>query len=199
MADIKEIISQNILTIRKKRKLTQIELSEKLNYSDKAISRWEKGESLPDLETLYSLSEILEVPVSSFFEENAFAEVEARPLKQANKILVVALSCMVVWLCATIVYVYLNLYANIKFWQAFIWAVPTMCVVLKYYNKVWGKKVYSISITSLLIWSLIASIYFQLIDYNIWIIFLLGPVIQAILIIAHFIKPIKSNKKGKNN
>lgn len=199
MADIKETISQNILTLRKKRKLTQIELSEKLNYSDKAISRWEKGESLPDLETLHKLSEILDVPVSSFFEENAFLELEEKPLKQPNKIMVTVLSCMVVWMCATIIYVYLNWYAGLQFWQIFIWAVPVTCLLLKGFNKVWGKKSYSIAITSLLIWSLIASIYFQFLSYNVWIIFLLGPVIQAILIIGHFIKPMKVNKKNRDN
>lgn len=197
MEDIKEIISQNIAAIRKKRKLTQVELSEKLNYSDKAISRWEKGESLPDIETLHKLSEILEVPVASFFEENAFAEQEM-PKKNTNlpnKIMVAVLSCLVVWIVATILYVYIYTYSNIKYWQAFIWAIPVMTILLRYYNKIWGWAKVSIFLHSVTLWSLVAAIYCQFLDYNIWIMFLLGALLQVIIVLNHFIKPIKSDSK----
>ncbi len=197
MEDIKEVISQNIATIRKKRKLTQVELSEKLNYSDKAISRWEKGESLPDIETLHKLSEILEVPVASFFEENAFVEQEI-PKKNANlpnKIMVAVLSCLVVWIVATILYVYIYTYSNIKYWQAFIWAIPVMTILLRYYNKIWGWAKLSIYLHSVTLWSLVAAIYCQFLSYNIWIMFLLGALLQVIIVLNHFIKPIKSDSK----
>lgn len=197
MEDIKEVISQNIATIRKKRKLTQVELSEKLNYSDKAISRWEKGESLPDIETLHKLSEILEVPVASFFEENAFAEREI-PKKKSNipnKIMVTVLSCLVVWIVATLLYVYIYTYSDIEYWQAFIWAVPATTILLCYYNKIWGWTMLSIFLHSVTLWSLVVAIYCQFLDYNIWIMFLLGALLQVIIVLNHFIKPIKSDSK----
>ena len=197
MKDIKEIISQNIATIRKKRKLTQVELSEKLNYSDKAISRWEKGESLPDIETLHKLSEALDVPVASFFEENAFAEQEdfKKTTNIPNKIIVTVLSCLVVWLVATILYVYIYTYADIKFWQAFVWAVPATTLLLRYCNKIWGWKKISIFLQSATLWSLFAAIYCQFLNYNLWIMFLLAALVQVIIIVSHFIKPIKSDSK----
>lgn len=197
MEDIKEVISQNIATIRKKRKLTQVELSEKLNYSDKAISRWEKGESLPDIETLHKLSEILEVPVASFFEENAFATQE-EPKKNKNlpnKIMVTVLSCLAVWIVATILYVYIYTYSDIKYWQAFIWAIPVMSILLRYYNKIWGWPKLSVILHSITLWSFVAAIYCQFLNYNIWIMFLLGALLQVILVLNHFIKPIKSDSK----
>ncbi len=197
MEDIKEVISQNIATIRKKRKLTQVELSEKLNYSDKAISRWEKGESLPDIETLHKLSEILEVPVASFFEENAFAEREI-PKKKSNipnKIMVTVLSCLVVWIVATLLYVYIYTYSDIEYWQAFIWAVPATTILLCYYNKIWGWAMLSIFLHSVTLWSLVVAIYCQFLNYNIWIMFLLGALLQVIIVLNYFIKPIKSDSK----
>ena len=52
MEDIKDIVAVNLTNLRKANKITQLELAEKLNYSDKAISKWERGESLPDVVTL---------------------------------------------------------------------------------------------------------------------------------------------------
>ena len=69
MENIREIISQNITHLRKEKNLTQVELAKKINFSDKAISRWEKGEVVPDIETIYALSEIFEVPVSAILEK----------------------------------------------------------------------------------------------------------------------------------
>ena len=49
MNDLKQIIAHNIIKLRKEKNLTQIEFAQKLNYSDKAISKWERAESSPDL------------------------------------------------------------------------------------------------------------------------------------------------------
>ena len=64
MENVKAIVSQNLLRLRKENNLTQAELAKRINYSDKAISRWEAGEVVPDLETIYALSEVFDVPIS---------------------------------------------------------------------------------------------------------------------------------------
>ena len=74
MKNIREIVANNIVTLRKQNGYTQIELSEKINYSDKAISRWEKGEVLPDIETLDNLANIFDVPLSYMLEEHQDAK-----------------------------------------------------------------------------------------------------------------------------
>ena len=83
MENIKEIISNNIIMLRKQKNLTQLELGEAIHYSDKAISRWEKGESLPDIETLQLLSETLDVPLTYLFEEHS-KEVITQELTNKN-------------------------------------------------------------------------------------------------------------------
>ena len=45
----KDILSKNIIMYRKKNNLTQKQLADKLNYSDKVISKWERSESMPDI------------------------------------------------------------------------------------------------------------------------------------------------------
>ncbi len=197
--NVKERISQNIVNLRKQNKLTQLELSEKIAYSDKAISRWEKGESLPDLETLYKLSLVFDVPVSYFFEENVNDDTISVNQKneKLSKILVLILSISIVWMVATIAYVYLKSFSNINYWQIFVWGVPASGLVLRQYNKVWGKKAYTAIISSLLIWSTITAIYCHYISYNLWIVFLIGPLVQAVITLKYVMKPIKIKNKNK--
>ena len=61
MEDLKLIIAKNISTLRKAAAMTQFELAEKLNYSDKAVSKWERGESLPDVSVLKAIADIFSV------------------------------------------------------------------------------------------------------------------------------------------
>lgn len=58
-SDIGRFISE----LRKEKGLTQKNLAEKLNVTDKAVSKWETGRSAPDISLLVSLSEILDVTV----------------------------------------------------------------------------------------------------------------------------------------
>ena len=62
--EIKENFSQNLINLRKAKSLTQLQLAEKLNYSDKAISKWEVGSVLPDVETLSHIAEFFGLTVN---------------------------------------------------------------------------------------------------------------------------------------
>ena len=63
MDDLKVIISENITQLRKEHGLTQADLAEKLNYSDKAVSKWERAESLPDITVLKAMADLFNVKV----------------------------------------------------------------------------------------------------------------------------------------
>ena len=76
-----ELVTENLVKLRKKFKLSQIELSQKINYSDKAISRWEKGEVIPSIDVLEQLAEIYNVKIGYFFEEH----LDDRDLKIEEK------------------------------------------------------------------------------------------------------------------
>lgn len=78
MDGIKELVRENLVRLRKENKLTQIELSGKIGYSDKAISRWETGEVTPDIETLDTLAKLYGVPVTYFFERESDVKREDR-------------------------------------------------------------------------------------------------------------------------
>lgn len=61
-------IGEKIAELRKENKMTQRELAERLNVSDKVISKWETGKSLPDVETMMRLSKVLGVSISELYE-----------------------------------------------------------------------------------------------------------------------------------
>lgn len=190
MQDIKDIIAKNIIDLRKKDHLTQGELAEKINYSDNAVSRWERGEVTPSIETLDSISKLFNVPLSSLIEDNAKNVSQYRDKKLiVNKLSIMLICCSIVWLVAIIAFVYAELIFKLNIWTIFVWAVPVSCLVLLPFNAYWGKHIYKFVLLSVFQWSILGAFYLQCLQYNIWLIFIIGVPIQLALSIWAFIKP----------
>ena len=190
MADIKQIIANNIINLRKKNNLTQIELAEKLNYSDNAIYRWERAEVTPNIETLVQISEVFNVPLNSLLEDNAVKASNIKDKREIiNKLAITLLFVSLVWFIAVIAYIYGNLIFGLNLWTIFAWSVPASCLVMYPFNSYWGKYVYRFVILSVFVWTLLACIYLQCLQYNIWLIFIIGIPLQVALGIWAFIKP----------
>lgn len=186
MENIREIISTNILTLRKQNNLTQIELSKKINYSDKAISRWEKGEVLPDVETLQQLSKIFCVPLSYLFEEHNEIKLNNENAPPKKDLILHLLACCSIWVVISILFVYLKLFYNYTFWQVFIWGIPfTIAFSLGFYKK-WNNKKIKVILKSILNWSILACIFLQFLEQNLWLVFIIGVPIQAYIIVSYF-------------
>ena len=190
MKDVKQILADNIIKLRKKHNMTQTELAERVNYSDNAVSRWERAEVTPSIETLQKISEVFRVPFPSLFEEE-IPEINEKEEKQlaVRKLSVILIFVSLIWLIATITFVYGQLIFDKNFWQVFIWAVPCSCLILLPFNAYWGKYVYKFVIFSVFQWSLLACVYLQFIQYNLWLIFLIGIPLQVALAIWAFIRP----------
>ena len=65
MEELNKIIANNLVKSRKNAKLTQLELAEKLMYSDKNVSKWERGDSVPDVVILKQLADIYGITVNA--------------------------------------------------------------------------------------------------------------------------------------
>lgn len=173
---VKMIVAKNLIELRKRKNFTQGELAEMLNYSDKTISKWENGDSLPDISVLASLAEIYGITLDDLIHENAAEKVadkaeEKKALERYNQWIILSLSVVVVFLIATLIFVYLKLKANIDYWQAFVWAVPVSCLALLWKNRKSEKgikmsKVYRAVVLSVLCWSLLAAVYLQLLELS---------------------------------
>lgn len=185
MKSVKQIIAKNLVELRKYHKLTQMELGEKLNYSDKAISRWEQGETLPDIDVLCQIAELYGISFEYLIREGSMQEKRAFMTKKEreNKLTISLLAISLVWFLATIIFVYSNLIFGYNFWQVFIWAIPFSMIVAIVFNSIWGKRKYTFWFISILVWSALASFYLQFFKYNIWLIFILGAPVQIAVIL----------------
>ena len=103
--DIKENLAKNLVTCRKAFGLTQAELAEKLNYSDKAVSKWERGESVPDLAVLKQIADFYGITIDKLISENK--NIRPNVIKNLGKkrIFTLLFSLGVVWLVAVLCHV----------------------------------------------------------------------------------------------
>jgi transcriptional regulator with XRE-family HTH domain len=115
VTDLKSIIAKNIVALRQGAKLTQSDLAEQLNYSDKAVSKWERAESMPDITVLKAIADLFGVPLDYLVQEThedvpAFLPVPAPlPHKRRNHIIITLLSVLIVWFLATLSFVTLDM------------------------------------------------------------------------------------------
>ena len=198
MEDLRKTIGNNLAELRKKRGLTQIELAEKFNYTDRAVSKWENGDTLPDVEILYNLCEFYGVTLDYLtHEDNNYYVKRNNELQLWNKIAITCLVAMIVWGLATIIFVISLLRKHNPLWQSFVVAVPITSLIVLYFNRVYFKdKTTRVVTWSVLTWSIIASAYLIIMDSQFWPLFLLGiPAQASILIYFLFKTPSKIDKK----
>lgn len=196
MENIREIVRENLVKLRKERKLTQIELSQKIGYSDKAISRWETGEVTPDIETLDALAELYGVPIAAFFEK--YTEEHPQPAEErrqlVRKIAVSLLSIVCVWYIAIIGYSRLDVLFHGQNWLIFIWAIPISFAVAIFCNAKWGRRLIGLILASGLCWTLLLAVYLQFAEFHTFMTFVSGVPVQIGIILLAFIRPVRKKQ-----
>ncbi|MDD3383711.1 MAG: helix-turn-helix transcriptional regulator [Bacilli bacterium] len=191
---LKERLANNLILYRKAHNITQIQLAEKLNYSDKSISKWERGESLPDLLILSNIAELYGITIQDLL---AKPKTKIKSSLPKNKVIITLMSFTCVWFVATVVYVLLGIFdpTFTKSWLAFIYAIPLSLIDLIVFTKIWGNRFLLFISTSLLSWSIPLAIYLS-IDYSqLWLLFIAIIPLQ-VLTILWFI-PKKSRLSDK--
>ena len=185
MEELKIIIGENLAALRKEKKLTQAELAEQFNYTDKAVSKWEKGETSPDIETLYALCEFYGVTIDYLTHPGSKQEKEEYVVKDSNfysKVWQTALTVSIVWMVATLIFTWLLMFHNYVYWQVFIWAVPISGFMLNLLNhRYFRDRMMYFVCWSIIVWGLLAGLFFQLINEVLWPLFILGAPAQVTL------------------
>ncbi len=189
---LKLLIGKNIASYRKAVGLTQAGLGEKLNYSDKAVSKWERGESIPDVLTLVQLAELFQITVNDLLDdpnalpgnggtlEKAMTQVSEKALKRkANKNVILGLSSTLVWFVALLLVVILSPFPMLEHysWLAFLYAIPANAIVLLSLRSAWHDFRWNQVLISIIVWGFLLAIYATLLSvfhFNFWRLFLLG-------------------------
>ena len=210
---LKKQIGANIASYRKRMQLTQLGLAEKLNYSDKAVSKWERGESAPDVQTLVQLADLFDVSVNDLLvDPNALPEnpgavervmgkaVEKTLKRKANKSIILMLSSVLVWFVALLIFVVLSSFDIPKTWLAFIYAVPANAIVLLSLRSAWRDFRWNQILISAIVWGGLLSLYITLVMFlnvHVWKLYLLG-IPGQIAIILWFRLYHKTAREGTN-
>lgn len=196
--ELKDILAKNITEHRRKLKLTQVELAEKLNFSDKSISKWERGEGVPDVETLYNMSQLFGVTVDSLLSTD---KVEEKKVVDKNKtrIFVTVLSVGLAWLVCTVMFAVLAMlpYDIPKTWLCFVYAVPVSAIVLTVFTALWGRYWQLASSVSLLVWSVATSLFLTITFDRSWFLFIACIPLQILVIVWYIFRGYKNKWKKK--
>lgn len=195
MEESKRIVADNIIRLRTSLGMTQAQLGEELNYSDKSVSKWERAESVPDVFVLRHIADMAGVTVDYLLTEHDSNEVIERDKEGERRYSRRFISLTVlagIWALAVLVFVVLWL-AGIISWIVFVCAVPVSLITMLVLNSIWGNRRNNLYIISLLVWSIICLVYLSALEQNWWQLFLLGVPAQIIIIFAFSIK--KRQKK----
>lgn len=197
MEDLKLIIAKNIVMLRRRDGMTQIELAQKLNYSDKAVSKWERGESVPDIVVLKAVSDIFGVTVDYLITdghdatETVVDESVPKYARDAKKHrmhrVITGMSVLLVWVIATILFIIFDAswHNSVANYLIIAYAVVASMLVWLVFNSIWHNRRRNYLIISGLMWSLLLAVHTSILvgGFNLWQMYLLGIPGQIIIVL----------------
>ena len=211
---LKNQLGTNIAMYRKEYGLTQAQLAEKLNFSDKAVSKWERGESMPDVLTLVQIARLFSVSVDDLLRDpdalpehvgsvqrvlgNAYEKTLKR---KADKKIILKLCSLIVWSVALLIFVAFSSAGVPYTWLSFFYAIPANAIVLISLRSAWRDYRRNSLLISVLMWGALLSLHVTLLVFlqeNVWKLYLLGLPGQAAIALwfRMFRKPVTEENDG---
>lgn len=185
MDDLKLTVANNISALRKNANMTQAELGEKLGYSDKSISKWERAEALPDINVLMQMSRLFDVTVDYMLKrrdpDQKVTTISAE--KMHNRKLITVISLLGLLLLITAIFAAVWIATGKIVWLIYIIAMPAGFITLLVFCSIWFGKVARLLSVSGIIWSVLTALYISLLVLgggNWWILFIIGIPAQVI-------------------
>ena len=202
LSELKLISASNIIRLRTQAGLTQAELGEKLNYSDKTISKWERGEAIPDAYVLTQMAEIFGVTVDYLLSthdawENPNQQEEQEQGRSRHSVnMIIAIAVLGVWTMALSVFVLLWLLDFIV-WQSFIVALPVSILTYMVLICVFNRRKYLQYVIAAFVLSVFVLLYFVLPLQKPWQLFLVAVPAIVLVFLSCNIRQ-RPRKKQKN-
>lgn len=195
MEDLKVIVASNISRLRKDANMTQAELAEKINYSDKSVSKWERADALPDLSVTKQIAELFGVTVDFLLtthdEWNVTPPPKSTPSYDSD--IITLISILGIWTISLLVYLILFFTGTVVL-EIFYYATVVSLITLLVLNNVWKKPKYNLLIVSGLVLSIFSVVYLSLLSLNLWQIVFLLILSELIVFLSFHIK----KRSGKN-
>jgi transcriptional regulator with XRE-family HTH domain len=208
---LRKVIAENLVYYRREKGLTQAALAETLNYSDKSVSKWERGEGVPDITVLCRLAEYYGITVNDLLltpearqqaaeaaqaaeatngeeaeaTDEAPAEASKKKRSLRTRILVPVLSIGLVWLVAMVTFFFMEvLCPGFAYgWLIFLYAIPVSFIVATVFACIWWKQIVRFICVSGIVWSVSFSVALSIVVPNIWLIYAVAGVLQILTVL----------------
>lgn len=198
---INKRIGKNIAAYRRSANLTQAELAQHINYSDKSVSKWESGNGVPDVYVMMQLADLFGVTVDDLVGEVS----KKRASYATTRLIVMLLSSMLIWFIATAVFLAFQLltHATGEWWLVFVYAVPVNAVLVIVLSATFRMRLTNFMAINVFIWGVIACTYLTSFVVsrangtptgNLWLIFLIGIPLQAANILWLCLRKVRSRQ-----
>ena len=191
MDELKAAFASNLIRLRTAAGMTQAELGEKLHYSDKAVSKWERAESVPDAYVLTELGRLFSVSVDALLSPNAHwapPPTLRTETETYSRLFVLLSSIAAIWTLCMVEFVVVWIVLGAIQWIVFVAAVPLSLIALLVFNTVWFRGRGNMFIVMALVLSLVLLIYLMLLKYNIWQVFLILAPAELLVFLAFQIR-----------
>lgn len=196
---LKENIAKNIASLRKKNGMTQAELADALNYSDKSVSKWERGDGIPDILVINKIAELFGVTVNDIISEEIVIKKKGEKPHLTNRIIIPLLSVGLVFLVFSIVFGIMNIFEfNLpRTWLIFILAIPVACIPLIVFAALWWDIPQRFICVTALVWSIVLFLGLAFESEKILSVIITAGIFQ-VLVILWFIMRYRSKKRKEN-
>jgi transcriptional regulator with XRE-family HTH domain len=192
-ATLRKTVAKNIAAYRKAHHDTQLDLATKLNYSDKSVSKWERGESLPDVYILSQIADLYGVSVSALIGE-------IQPPKESKPhyhMFILLLSLALTMAVATLLFsMFMICKVPYPAWMFFVYALPVCSIICIVFTSLWWGILWQGVSVSALIWTLGLSLYLSFELENVSLIFLVCAALQVLTVLWEVFRKFLLKSKG---
>ena len=192
-ATLRKTVAKNIAQYRKAHHDTQLDLATKLNYSDKSVSKWERGESLPDVYILSQIADLYGVSVSALIGE-------IQPPKESKPhyhMFILLLSLALTMAVATLLFsMFMICKVDYPAWMFFVYALPVCSIICIDFTSLWWGILWQGVSVSALIWTLGLSLYLSFELENVSLIFLVCAALQVLTLLWEGFRKFLQRSRG---
>ncbi|MDE7439533.1 MAG: helix-turn-helix domain-containing protein [Clostridia bacterium] len=202
MEDLKDVIAKNLVELRTKAHFTQLELAEKINYTDKAVSKWERGEAIPDLRVIIKLAEIYNISVDDIVTKHPERKIRPKMNTGKKRLLITMLSAGLVWFIMTVIFMIFFFIPKTEDYAYLVFiCAPLVCAIpLIVFSAKWGNWITNTLACSLLVWSFAAIFYVFVGKFapsfdKIYVVFIVAGVFELLIIWWYMLRRVLKRRK----
>lgn len=201
MEDLKDVVAKNLTELRQRAHFTQLELAEKINYTDKAVSKWERGEALPDLRVLVKIAEIYNVTIDDLVTPHVGKRIKPKMNITTKRILISLLTTGLVWFIATVIFmIFFFIPATDGYaYLVFVCAPFVSSIPLTVFSAKWGNWITNTLAYSLMVWSASAIFHVFVVTFTefdkIVFVYAVAGVFELLIIFWFILRRVVKKKK----